>query len=163
MNAKPDEDLQVAADLLAESGLAQTAELFRELATDDAKAYLVVEYAFEYDDCFYPMNNHGEQKTLFLDQDEAILVAEQLNGRRFREVNPLGIGENWSDISDHSYEELTKQLSRIFGNNFDMPEERSRSPYDVVFPDYATDSQMAEVAKLFNMKFFQVVEVDLKA
>jgi hypothetical protein len=156
------ESLKVSADVCEEHGSNHAAKLLRELSDDKATAYLVVEKSSDYNDEIYFVDG-GEPQKLFLDRKEAIAYAELENARRYKTINPFHYGYALSEVTDLSMAELTSRIRKIMGNDsFGLPDEDDMWADDSpVFARKTTDEQMIKIAKLFKIKFFEVIKTKI--
>ena len=134
--------------------------LLRAVAGGAGKVYVVAERGFEYNDEHnYVGPGDGTPKTLFLDRAEAEQAACLLNGRRLREIDLGGFGLDTGDFTSLPRGELERRVGAVLGTEFQLFPGGMVAP--TPFPSWATDGQMAEVARLFDrLPFFHVIEVE---
>jgi len=150
------EELQIASDLCQEYGFARNAEILREIAAGQERVFMVVKKGYEYGDDFYYFEEHlDEPQTIFRSQQEALLVQEMLTAQRLRTLNPNAL-YNPSRMSDS---ELERKARKILGRSWTMPDFRGLET--AVFPEQATDDQLVQIAKLFEIELFQVIELNV--
>lgn len=124
------------------------------------KGYIVLEVGFEYNDEYYSTGNYGATyeapKKVFLEQEKAM---EELKQKTFEKLKGEDLGRyngDWLDgiCKDGMQDEFVKIFKEEFG--IDIEDE-----YEVEVPKKATDEQLNKILECLDLKFFELVEVDL--
>jgi hypothetical protein len=157
------DDYRACAELCEENGFPRQAALFRALGSG-RKAYVVVErgtQSYPHDPDQLSLDERGEPRAIYLDREQADRAAALWNARKFREHNVARFCYDVQDldsITELDAEELAGRVGEILGREVDPDELLDRDVESSFFAS-ATDPQMMEIAGLFTMRFFDVVEV----
>ncbi len=155
------DDHLVCSDLCEEHGFQRQAELLRAIADGGRTAYVVMERGAEYNDEITSPNEEGEPVTVFLDRAEAERAAAERDAAWHRSNNILDFCYTLREVTDLPTDTLERRISEILGRPYHLPNEGqptySWSEQPLV-PEPVTDEQMLQIADLFKLKFFYVVE-----
>jgi hypothetical protein len=151
------------SDLCEENGFTRQAELLRSIAGQGRKAYLVVERGAEYNDEIISPRQFGDPKTVFIDRETADKAAAELNAAWYRHNNILDYCYRLAEVTDLSASELSVKIAAILGRDYELPNNgfptRARSEGPLISGP-STDEQMHQIADLFTLKFYYVVETE---
>jgi hypothetical protein len=161
------DDFRACADLCERNGFPRQAQVFRWLAEGGCGAHVVVEYDVSTYSTILRLEDQerGEARAVFLDRGQAERSAALRNARKFREHNVARFcfgRQHLGVITDLSPEELARRVGAILGREVDPDVLLDTAPEASFFAS-ATDKQLAEIAGLFTMRFFEVLEAVLPA
>ena len=156
-------NLKVSSDLCDEAGLAESAQVLRNLADQEQTVYLVVEHFSDYNDETFYLSDEGMPRNLYLSKEDAFAAAESKTGAIFKTINPFAYGYETSEVTDYSDKELSEKISAILGKEFLVPgeDDDARWDFDPMWPKKTTDEQLVEISKLFKLNFFDVIQTKM--
>jgi len=151
------------SDLCEENGFTRQAELLRSFHRNGGKAYVIFERSAAYNDEIYSPQKAGEPSTIYLDEATARKVAAERNTEWYRNNNILDYCDNLNQVTNLSAAELFEKIAAIVGREHELPNggfptfARTEDP---LIPGTVTDEQMQQIADLFTLKFYYVVETE---
>jgi hypothetical protein len=117
--------------------------------------WVVCRIGYEYDDQIEQKLDCSSPSRIYDSREEADKAAKEMTALQYDDLDPGAYGYSISDISYYEEDELVERLRGL--NALETPKHRWRSNYKI--KRGLTPEVLREVAKLFSIEFFEVVEV----